>query len=145
VKTPEISMMMTPSAEASSRWKKRNPSRNVRITSVSVAPAGPPPVITKMAVNERPNAQIVSRRISTSETPRRPGSVIARKLRQRPAPSTLAASYSSCGIDLSPASSITIASGNSFQTCTIVTLNSATFGSVSQPIGAAASPICVTR
>src|ERR1043166_5566364 len=49
------------------------------------------------------------------------GSVTWKKLRQKPAPSTAAASWMSCGIEPWPASRITVASGSCRQTWTALT------------------------
>ena len=57
---------------------------------------------------------------------------MANSWRKNPAPSTFAASFTSCGIAANPASRITVASGNVRQTWTIRTESLARSGKASQ-------------
>ncbi|CPU63869.1 Uncharacterised protein [Mycobacteroides abscessus] len=57
-------------------------------------------------------SQMVDRIVTTANTGRRMGAVMAQNRRHAVAPSTLAASCSSCGIVMSPASTVIATNGN---------------------------------
>src|SRR5207237_1017037 len=69
---------------------------------------------------------------ATATTGSNSGSSTRNSRRQNPAPSTIAASTISCGIDDSPASTITVANGKIRHACTMMIASSASAGSPSQ-------------
>ena len=83
--------------------------------------------------NTNPNSSATSRIGITS------GRVIWNRWRKNPAPSTSAASWMSWGIDESPPSRITVASGSVRQTCTVMIDAIARYGWPSQ-IGQVSRP-----
>src|SRR3989454_9433610 len=69
---------------------------------------------------------------ATATTGSNSGSSTRNSRRQNPAPSTIAASTISCGIDDSPASTITVANGKMRHACTMMMASNARAGSPSQ-------------
>src|SRR5437867_6204027 len=100
--------------------KSLKPIRYVVKATVSVLPPGPPYVSTKMSPKSlvRSMSRIIT---PTTMVNLSNGSVMDQKRCQGLAPSTLAASYSSWGIDCSPASSTSIMKGVLCQTSTKTT------------------------
>lgn len=94
------------------------------MTSVSVAPTGPPLVINQISSNRRSD-QIVISRASRPTVGLMTCQVTARKVAHRPAPSTVAASLRSCGTDWRAESSTTEVNGNSCQMVVASTAGSA--------------------
>src|SRR2546427_2360781 len=95
------------------------PRWNASVGSTCVVLAGPPPVRMyttprSVAVYTTPNST------ATATTGSSNGNSTWNKRRQNPAPSTTAASTISCGIDASPASTITVAKGKIRQACTMM-------------------------
>jgi hypothetical protein len=84
------------------------------MTRVSVAPTGPPLVMSQMSSNLRSDQMVMSRARSPTAG-LMTCQVTARKVHHRPAPSTLAASVRSWGTACSADSSTTEVNGNSCQ------------------------------
>lgn len=77
-------------------------------------------------------SQMICRTSSSANSGRSIGKVTLQKLRQPLAPSTFAASYSSCGMLFSPASTETATNGNACQTITMISTENSGTGSRNQ-------------
>ncbi len=84
------------------------------VASTSVDIAGPPPE-TKYVALKSPRAKTVSSRMQTKYRFAISGKVTWANRRKPVAPSTAAASYSSCGIAIRPASRMIVQNGRFFQ------------------------------
>src|SRR5437899_3275331 len=113
------------------RSAPRMPRWNARVGSTCVVFAGPPPV--RMYTTPRSVAVYTTpSTTATAPTGISNGSSTTSNRRQNPAPSTIAASTISWGIDASPASTITVANGKIRHACTMMMAKSASAGSPSQ-------------
>src|SRR5918996_2605682 len=88
------------------------------------------------------NVKIAPNNAATAMTGRVSGIVTSNMRRQKPAPSTRAASSMSWGRAITPASTMTAAGGTSRQTCTAMTDTMASDGLPSQYMFASRSPSC---
>ncbi len=81
---------------------------------------------------------------ATATTGSNSGSSTRNSRRQNPAPSTIAASTISCGIDDSPASTITVANGKIRHACTMMMASNASAGSPSQYSQPCSRPVALS-
>src|SRR3954469_16137433 len=102
-----------------------------RVASTCVRSAGPPPV-SRYTLLKSPSVQIIDRMVDVRYSVRIEGQVMKRNFCHPLAPSTAAASYCSEGMDIRPATRISVQNGSDFHTCITMEKESASHGSLSQ-------------